>query len=491
MKKYIKIASILLISALLSSCEGFLDTTPSDQGSSETSMLTLQDATYATNGMYALMKNNTYYGTYILIMGETRADDLRPTRSSTGWWAIYTYDMSPYNNTYFDLWHRCYKVIMTANTIIEGWDQIPDTNPAAKNDILGQAYAVRALCFFDLAKTYGYPYAKDNGASLGASLITERITSADDAKVPRSTVAQTYAQALSDLALALPLLKKPSVFGSVQTDRFDYWAAKLLQARILLYKGDWDASYSAAAEVVNSSPYRLMSRDNYLTYWKKEGAQETLVELLATAESNYDSNVGIDSWFHSLWHKGSNPSGTLIVTDSYAEMMESDPDDIRSGFIRRDSDVGGLGTTPWLGKYSGNDDASSHAINNLKILRLSEAYMIAAEAGMRSGKSDAKSYLDAIKLRANPDADLDYTLTEDEILLERRKEFIAEGHRFFDLMRLGKTIVRDRTTDHGILPSGETESVDWNYYKVALPIQASQITLWGDGILQQNPGYPN
>ena len=482
MKTYIKTTLILLIALSLSSCKGFLDVTPSDQGSSTTSMLTLQDATYTVNGMYTIMKYSDYYGTNMLIMGETRADDMRPRVYNSGWWAIHSFDMSPYSNNYFSIWNRCYNVIMRANAIIEGWDQIPNTDMAAKNDILGQAYAVRAICYFDLAKMYGYPYAKDNGGSLGVPLVTHTFDKPADAKIARSTVAQTYQQALSDLETALPLLSK-----SRRSDRFGYWSAKLLQARIYLYMGNWDAAYNASVEVINNSPHTLVARADYLTYWRKADVPETMLELLVTANSGSDNNVGIDTWFHSLWHLGSNPSGTLVLTTPFVKLFENDPNDIRRDFIRYDSNV--QAGVPWLAKYPGNETASSHAVNNIKVLRLTEAYLIAAETGLRTGKADAKSYLDAIKKRANTNANLSYTLTEDEILTERRKEFIGEGHRFFDMMRLGKTI--NRNYDGNVLINSETHQITWNYHRVVLPISATEIILWGGSILQQNPGYPN
>ena len=63
---------------------------------------------------------------------------------------------------------------------------------------MGQAYAVRSLCYFDLARLYGYPYLKDNGASLGAVVLTS-VVSPSEARLPRNTVAETYAQAESDV----------------------------------------------------------------------------------------------------------------------------------------------------------------------------------------------------------------------------------------------------------------------------------------------------
>jgi len=205
--------SILLLTGLIflfSSCEGFLDTKPTDEVVAETAMQTLYDANVAVNGLYIDMKYQDYYGGTIQLLGDERGDNIQPRVMSTGWVQIYTLGYESESSTYFSTWERCYQTIMRCNTLIANLDNLEVTTTsdiAKKNDYLGQAYAVRALVYFDLARLYGYPYLKDNGASLGAVLITE-VTSPSESRQPRSTVAQTYDRVLEDLNTALPLLSK-------------------------------------------------------------------------------------------------------------------------------------------------------------------------------------------------------------------------------------------------------------------------------------------
>ena len=56
----------------------------------------------------------------------------------------------------------------------------------------------------------------------------------------------------------------------------------MLQARVNLYKGDWDKAYDAAKEVIDQSPYQWFP-GQYVNYWKEEGAAETILELFACA----------------------------------------------------------------------------------------------------------------------------------------------------------------------------------------------------------------
>lgn len=86
--------------------------------------------------------------------------------------------------------------------------------------------------------------------------------------------------------------------------------------------------------------------------------------------------------------------------------------------------------------------------------------------------------------RANPDASVsDAEFTLDRVLDERAKELVGEGHRYFDLLRNGKKIVR-RGGKH--LPNAP-EEIDWNYYKCVLPISRDEFTFNPD--MEQNEGY--
>ena len=71
-----------------------------------------------------------------------------------------------------------------------------------------------------------------------------------------------------------------------------------------------------------------------------------------------------------------------------------------------------------------------------QIVRLSETYLNAAEAAVKNGDATkAAKYLKAIALRGNPDYTMPAKVTLDDVLEERRKELIGEGHRMFDLLR--------------------------------------------------------
>jgi len=482
MKRYLNYIIIAFAVFSLSSCKGFLETEPTKQASSSTAMLTLTDATNAINGLYSDMKWYNYYGAYMPVLGELRADDLQTKDSGGGWVAVYTLDYSSEQSAYFELWNKCYEVIMRANTILENWDAIPTSSNseiATKNDIKGQALATRALVYFDLARTYGYPYINDKGASLGAVLITKTVTPSE-AKQPRSTVAQTYAQVFSDLEIALPLLST-----SKNTGHMNYWSAKLLQARAYLYTEQWANALAAAQAVISGSPYTLMTRSNYVNYWSLEGGAETIFELLVRRTSHLDDDGGYDSWYYPLWHGSEiNSTGRIILTQSFINLIKNDAADIRSQMVKDGATTSTIvDKRDWLGKFPGTGYVDPK-MNNPILMRLSEAYLIAAEAALHTSPTIAAGYINTLRQNRILNYQNVSTITLDDILTERRKEFVGEGHRFFDLMRVGRSVTR---TGGFHWCTGEAVTITPTSYKVCLPISHSQRLIYPQ--LQQNPEY--
>ncbi len=478
----------IIAGAVISSCAGFLDKLPTDSVVDKNAMKTLYDAGVVTNGLYTSLKYYTMYGTHFAQMGDMRADNLYPKDLSGTGSIIYTLEYESEANTYFSLWQGYYTTIMKVNTLIENINTLNVTSEkdiATKNDYLGQAYAVRALCYFDIARLYGYPYLYDQGKSLGAVILTKTV-SPSESRVPRSSVAETYTQAFNDLKEALTLLSKEKNLG-----HFNYWGAKLLQARIYLYTGDYNNAYSAAVEVIENSPYKYVANKDYLEYWGKEGNDESVLELLVSADGDIDPDGGFYTLYHNLWFDDKNAGGSIIPTKKWRELFTDTPDDIRAKMIAYDDPTTGVKGTGeyWLKKFIGNKDLGyTFRRNNPRVMRISEAYLIAAEAGVEIKNSNADLYLNTIRKRADITAK-DVVATYELVQLERQKEFIGEGHRFFDIMRRGGTITRDLSKDpHDYAGTDAYKaSFSWDYYKVPLPISRNERISYPE--LQQNPGY--
>ena len=498
---YMKNSLIVLLFLLLflQSCDGFLDTAPSNSVTTDLALLTIRDANFAVNGLYRPLKAASFYGGTMTLMGDNRGDDFLPRNSNVGGWnELYAFRYTSENLNQWGIWGSCYNTIMKANAILEGWESLQAQTAdqiAQKNDIKAHALAVRAFTYFDLVRLYGYPYLKDNGQSMGAIIVDKTITPKEALEMERSTVADTYSFLLKDIQEALPLIFKPSTLSEANAQpnpaserpgrigKFNYWSLKMLQARAYLYMGQWDNAYSAAIEVIRDSPYRLVSHSEYINDLGTEGGVETIFELLVGGdrETDMDANNNFDGMYNSFWHI-SPGMARLVPSIAWVELMEEDPDDVRCNYI---SWYNGSEDLTWIKKFPGI--GGDFKRNNPRIFRLSEAYFIAAETALATGKqSEANQYLDAIRKRANP-ANPTITCTLDELLKEKRKEFIGEGHRFYDLMRLGKTMVRSGGIHFAHYVYECPETIDWNYFKVVLPVSRSARLL--HPLCKQNPGY--
>ncbi len=488
MKRFIyniAIAAGVLLGA--SSCEGFLDKVPTNSVVAESAMVTMDDAKVAANGLYTELMYYSMYGTHIPYLGDVRADNIYPKDMGGTANTIYLLDFSPTQTNYFSMWQGFYNIIMRANTFIANINTLETSSTeeaTLRDDLMGQAYAVRSLCYFDLARLYGYPYLKDNGASLGAVVLTS-VVSPSEARLPRNTVAETYAQAESDVAEALKYLSRAKNNG-----HFNYWAAKMLQGKIALYKGNYQLAYDANVEVVENSPYRLVPNDEYLAYWSRVCDDESVMEFLVTADGDIDSDGGFYTIYHNLWFEASNAGKSLLPTKKWRELFKDTPNDVRAEMIKyHDPETGVIPGQEfyWLKKFVGNEGGTTFRQNNPRLFRITDAYLMAAEAACHLGKqSAADNYLNAVRKRADVTAQ-DVTATVDLVLTERHKEFIGEGHRFFDVMRTGGTIVRDQSIDERDYAGSTRQVIDWNDHRIVLPISATEQTIYPE--LQQNPGY--
>lgn len=136
------------------------------------------------------------------------------------------------------------------------------------------------------------------------------------------------------------------------------------------------------------------------------------------------------------------------------------------------------------------DGKPSIYATNIKIIRLSEIYLIAAEAALQNGDpGKAADYLNLIRKRApmlQPATADNITLSM--ILDERSKELYGEGHRFFDRIRCNQTI--EYNDDFQNVPvTRRSKTIDRTFYGIVLPIGQDELNANAAMAQQQNPGY--
>lgn len=471
MKK--KNLNILLIGGLVTllstvSCtKDFLDQKPYTSVAREDALKTAADIKTALNGTYANLRNGELRGAAVPLLGDLLGDNIYLSTVNIGLFnGENSYSITTdgaYSNR---VWFFAYASILQANNIIDA----PLNQGADVMQYKGEAYAIRALLYFDLVRLFGKTFTTDPN-SLGVPIDLHY----DPAALPkRNTVAEVYTQVMSDLDQAISLMSQYNGSG-----RFSKYAAIALKAKVSLYKGDYQNAYDLAKDVLNNSGFTPVNRTAVAGYWSaatphdQGNKVETLFELVSDA---FNHNGPDELSMHYV--QADNSEGEMLTTKSLYDTYNAA--DVRKKLILigERNRVGGENPAYIVNKYP----VLVGDFNEKKVIRLAEVQLIAAEAAYRTNKEgEALTLLNA--LVSQRDLSLTYassgtTLLAD-IVKERRKELAFEGDRFFDLNRLNQDIMRTEEYPSGIIEAGD--------YRRVMPIPLGEINVNPNMI--QNPSY--
>lgn len=490
-----------ILAASLSSCvNDWLDVAPSDGTDADAALTSSSDLAAARTGMYKALKGNSdlvdYYGMQFFVYGDVHAgDDYQYNNIGGSNRASFYYDMNYQTASEFSsstvTWKSPYIVIGRANRIIAAAEGGALSDAAEAKATIDQyaaeAKVLRALAHFDLVRIYGKPYTEDQGASLGVPLVTGVLES--NAKPARSTVAEVYTQVVKDLteAISSNALAKETEPGYVSV-----WGAKAILSRVYLNMGDYANALSVAEDIINSGA-ALWTRDQYFKAWDASTPNESefLFRLnVAGSTDNNDLN-GIGNLQQRDGYK------EMVATKKFVDMLSADPNDVRNKLFlpaKAEKEVAVYGTNKvFLNKLRGQG-GNLRNVTIVPIIRLSEVYLTAAECAFRNNdKTKAVEYLnDLVKNRTTTEASLATVdnITLERILIERRKELIGEGQRYFDALRNNETITRYTSEAdkgwHKTL-SKEAQSFNRDYFKAIAAIPQAEIN--ANPNIKQNTGY--
>ena len=495
-----------ILAASLSSCvNDWLDVAPSDGTDADAALTSSSDLDAARTGMYKALKGNSsfvdYYGQQFFVYGDVHAgDDYQYNNIGGSNRASFYYDMNYQTASEFSssisssnvAWKSPYIVIGRANRIIAAAEGGALSDAAEAKATIDQyaaeAKVLRALAHFDLVRIYGKPYTEDQGASLGVPLVTEVLES--NAKPARSTVAEVYTQVVKDLTEAI---SSNALATETEPGYVSVWGAKAILSRVYLNMGDYANALSVAEDIIKNSGAALWTRDQYFKAWDASTPNESefLFRLnVAGSTDNNDLN-GIGNLQQRDGYE------EMVATKKFVDMLTSDPKDVRNDMFlpaTAAKEVAIYGTNKvFLNKLRGQG-GNLRNVTIVPIIRLSEVYLTAAECAFRNNdKTKAVEYLnDLVKNRTTTVASLATVdnITLERILIERRKELIGEGQRYFDALRNNETITRYTSEAdkgwHKIL-SKEAQSFNRDYFKAIAAIPQAEIN--ANPNIKQNTGY--
>lgn len=396
---------LLLTAAALSSCDSFLDITPTGKVIAKTG-----------EEYRALLTNEYKYFPKDRYMTVLRTDELLMDKRRSNSTDLDAYldlwrwkDENPSPTTSYFSWRNYYHTIYIANYIIEHRGEISNATRDEVNQLVGESYMLRAYAHFLLVNLYAEPYTHCQPATTRG--VPMQLTADVNAVPGSSSVEAIYQQVLSDIAEAEKYLNVETWEAGLNY-RFNKISAQAFRARTYLYMGEWQKAFDAAKEVIEAHG-DLENMNSSATLPNSYKSVENIVAL-----EKFDSNL-------------------------FTVINMPDPDFIaiyRTGDQRRTKFYKRVTTSTYSLQKGGNDALSSS-------FRSAEAYLIAAECAARLGQTTeaVDTYLmPLLQKRLNADAlsaanDLMANMTQDEliaeILDERARELAFEGHRWYDLRR--------------------------------------------------------
>ena len=440
------LAFAVVLTGTLTACDSILDQSPPDALPTETSITDARGARAALTGAYNAMNfvDGYYYGSEFINLGDLSADNVVSTGISGAFAFIDANELRPDNASVEGVWGTLYDALNRVNVILEKVPPLLDLEETEKNQILGEAHALRALHLHNLTKFWG---------DVPMPLVSP--TSVEEAsQITRTPAADVYAQIRADLAEAETLVTETGDATRVTTGFVD-----ALQARVALYEGDYATAAGEADEVL-AQGYELA--EDFTTLFDAEGTDtpEDILKVVFTAEQY--------SW-HGFYYTSSDLGGEGTVGPSQKLIDLFDPADLRGTWSI-------FGDTE--GEASGLKFPTTIGAEDFHVIRLAEVLLIKAEALAR--QNDLVGAVDAynpIRVRAglSPHSLGDEVTTQADVLaeidLQRQLELAFEGDRWPDLVRLGLA----------------DDVMGISQFQTLYPIPQTELDV-APGIVQ-NPGY--
>lgn len=476
MKKY----SILLLSglALFASCKKQeLDLFPYNQVDATQVFKTEADAKLAINGMYyGLRASGSYYSGTWTIIGDVTADNLITNSSGPGRGSLLQYQNWQYTSASTSgLFGGLYTITRRSNSILENIDKTTGSSPAFVANAKGEALAVRAMAYLDLARVYA---KTPLNVSAGDSMLPY-VTTSDPANLPsRESVAGFYNKIIKDLTDASALINITNGVGKMNKS-----AVNALLSRTYFYKGDYVNCISASTEALGTTPV-IGSLTTFPAIWKDATNDGVIFKIINTLIDN-SNNLGVN-YYQTV--AGSIKSEFTV---DYSLRQLFLPFDIRTNTYILASTFNGSSFNNVI-KYAGKTGFPAGVLD-AKVLRSAEVLLNRAEAYYNNNNQSA-ALADLILLKTNrysgyvPEALAGQTLLN-EIYLQRRLELAFEGDRLWDLKRRNLPVVRgnfgDKADGTGVqylfksLPAGD--------FRFNFPLPQSEISV--NKNLTQTKGY--
>jgi hypothetical protein len=427
-------------------------------------ILTVEGMAMLLTGAYDIMSRSGYYGARLYLFEAMKSPDFF-IRDVGGGFAFNSEIRFSHthrtNGNALALWETIYRAIRNLTFLIENIDDVYGDTEELRL-IKGQAYLLRGLCYFDLMRLFAFPpiYSMPGHSRYnemyqwGVPIISpaEKGRNVFNHEVRRETADSTFRFIVEQFELAHLL----SQGRAIPQGRANSATAKALLIRTYLYLENWSTVVELGEEWIAryGSRYTMIPWENYPTTYHRPFNSESIWEFSYTT-ANHLGNSSINFWLRRpTWNEpGSDRDGTVSEILGYAraglswgnptrglEFLRYYPNDVRQCLIV-EMGIEGFPEFYTVRRYVGDP---FHSVHNVPVVRLPEIYLSIAEAYANIGNMAQASYYTSLVSVPRRKAETDVTTTVD-VLDERRRELILEGHTFWDHFRTARNLPNMQT----------------------------------------------
>lgn len=482
MKKLLFILGIISVLGIIS-CDDKLDLEPWQSASTDGVFTSIEDFENGIRGVYTELHDLGAYGGYMFIYPDVAADNLiqcqdgRLTLTQIQNW---TYSSNDYIAD--AIWEEFYDALNNCNLLIANLVdfEVETDDQDLKNQLLGEAYALRALFHFELVKVYGKAYSQASASDLGVPYMMESGVGSP----VRETVVSNYNNIVADLTEALTLINMD--YGRF---RISPAAVNAIFAQVDLEMGNYTDAITHATACLIDRPICPLA--DFAGVWTDDVATGGVfyVQVTEQDEDDTESNVTLGTNYSQTGGTGTKPE-YVVDYDLYQQYAAND---VRLGTYIVTSSFNG---NPYnnIKKYMQKTGSNTPDLVDLKVIRAAEVLLIRAEAYYRDGNQPAAladiNTLRAARYTGFVNGSESGSALLNEILLQRRLELAFEGDRFFTLKRLGLGVSRNGT--YGDIADGSGEvykalTLTAGDYRFELAIPIAEMN--ANPNMEQNPGY--
>lgn len=489
------------MAGIFSSCSKWLDYQPKDKETEDQVFSSVSGYYSAVNGVYNRMSSSTLYGGNmsfrfmdLLAQYYVVGSDNDYYKAVANW--DYTHDQVI--STVSSIWSYAYSTIMNANIILKNIEESGSKvlHETDYNIIKGEMLAVRAMIHLDMLRLFGpiYKQSPDKEAiPYNDRFKPEVLPLLSSNDIVKNYIIRDLAEAQSLLLKSDPVIEGGALATNNETGdnyrnyrqfRLNYYASVVLAARAYLWIGDMKNALQEARKITDDP--NVEKHFPFVDPGKLLGNTVDPDRMFSTEIlfGYYDANR--DLKFKNYFDKENSGNNLLVPRSTYVEtkLFGGETGDYRNQAQWAATSTSSGSSTRGLIKYKGittsTGDLSDGGIAyNDKyyygtiagVIRLTEAYYIAAEACFADGEThnETEAYRYINKVRTNRGLTEKSTDFNTMLTREYQREFAGEGQTFFYFKRLSMDYLEENNGAQGgfIFPSGETTRA--KRYVIPLP----------------------